>query len=63
MNRNWHHGHPIRGFIGGLLIGFGGLLLMHQFGLIVFEMPLALIIPLLMAVAGAIRGWLGTPYY
>lgn len=63
MNRIWQHGRPIRGFIGGLLIGFGGLLILHQFGLIVLEMPLVIVIPLLMATAGAVRGWLGTPYF
>ncbi len=56
MNRTWHHGRPIRGF-------FGGLLLMHQFGLIVLEMPWIIVLPLLMALASAVRGWLGTPYH
>ena len=62
MNSQWHHGRPIRGFIGGFLVGIGGLLILHQFGLIVLEMPLVLLIPWLMAVFGGIRGWLGTPY-
>ncbi len=63
MNLIWHHGRPIRGFIGGLLIGIGGLLILHQFGLIVLEMPLVIVIPLLIAAGGAVRGWFGTPYF
>ena len=62
MTRDWNQGKPIRGFFGGLLIGIGGLLILHQFGLIVLEMPLVIVIPLLMAAGGAVRGWLGTPY-
>ena len=62
MTTNWNHGKPVRGFFGGLVIGIGGLLILHQFGLIVLEMPLVIVIPLLMAVGGAVRGWVGTPY-
>jgi hypothetical protein len=55
-------GRPVLGFISGLIFGLGAALLGQQYGKWTLSAETAVIMPLVMAVAAAIRGWYGTPY-
>jgi putative component of membrane protein insertase Oxa1/YidC/SpoIIIJ protein YidD len=60
--RFWAHGHPIAGFISGLVSGIGIAVLLQQFAVWPLTIVTAIIFPLVVAVLCALRAYLGRPY-
>ena len=60
--RIWSHGHPIVGFISGLLLGIGVTVLMQQFAVWPLTIMTAIVFPILTAVICSLRGWLGRSF-
>jgi uncharacterized Tic20 family protein len=60
--RIWAHGHPIAGFLSGLLLGIGVTVLMQQFAVWPLTIITAIVLPVVVALICAIRGYLGRPY-
>jgi putative membrane protein insertion efficiency factor len=60
--RFWAHGHPIAGFISGLLAGIGIAIVLQQFALWPLDVVTAIVFPLVVAVLCGVRAYLGTPY-
>ena len=60
--RIWSHGHPIAGFIFGLLGGIGITLLMQQFAVWPLTIVTAIVFPIVVALVCAVRAYLGRPY-
>jgi hypothetical protein len=58
----WERGSPLRGAIGGLLIGFGAALVLTQLGWAPLTLGGLLVGAIVGAALGAVRGWWGTPY-
>lgn len=56
-------GRVIRGFIGGLLLGIGAALLLHQFDVWTLDLNQGLVFPVLVAVLTAIRAGVGGWYF
>ena len=60
--RVWVHGRVIRGFFGGLLLGFGAALILHQLNVWPLDLTQGLLFPLAVAVASAIRAYIGAAF-
>jgi len=60
--RVWAHGHPIAGFISGLLLGIGVAVLLQQFAVWPLTIVTAIIFPVATAIVCSLRAWLGKPY-
>jgi putative component of membrane protein insertase Oxa1/YidC/SpoIIIJ protein YidD len=60
--RVWSHGHPILGFISGLLMGIGITVLLQQFAVWPLTIVTAIVFPIVIAVICALRAWLGKAY-
>jgi hypothetical protein len=60
--RLWSHGHPILGFVSGLLLGLGGTVLLQQFSVWPLTVVTVIVMPLVVAIICALRAWLGKPY-
>ena len=60
--RIWAKGHPIAGFISGLLAGLGLAVLAQQFGLWPLTIITAIVFPVLVAILCAARARLGRPF-
>jgi hypothetical protein len=58
----WLRGRVLRGFFGGLFLGLGAALLLHQFDLWTLDLTEGLIFPMLVAVATAVRAWIGSAF-
>jgi hypothetical protein len=61
-HRMWVRGRVVRGFFGGLFLGLGAALLLHQFDVWVLDLTQGLIFPLGVAVITALRAWVGSAY-
>lgn len=55
-------GHPIYGFLFGLLLGVGGTVLLQQYAVWPLTVITAFVVPGAVAVLGAIHAWIGRPY-
>ncbi len=55
-------GHPIRGFLGGLVAGLGGTVFMQQRGYWLLDTQTVVILPLALAVLFGYRGWRGRAF-
>ncbi|MDQ1704402.1 MAG: putative rane protein insertion efficiency factor [Frankiaceae bacterium] len=62
IRRIWAHGHPIAGFLSGLLLGIGITVLMQQFAVWPLTIITAIVFPVVVALICAIRAYLGRPY-
>ena len=60
--RVWVHGRVVRGFIGGLLLGLGAALILHQLNLWPLDLAQGMVFPLLVAVASAVRAYIGAAF-
>jgi putative component of membrane protein insertase Oxa1/YidC/SpoIIIJ protein YidD len=60
--RIWAHGHPIGGFLSGLLLGLGVTVLLQQFAVWPLTIVTAIVFPLVVAVICSLRAYLGRPY-
>jgi putative component of membrane protein insertase Oxa1/YidC/SpoIIIJ protein YidD len=60
--RVWGHGHPIVGFISGLILGLGITVLLQQFAVWPLTIVTAIVFPLVVALICAIRAYMGRPY-
>jgi hypothetical protein len=60
--RMWVHGHPIAGFVFGLLGGIGITVLLQQFAVWPLTVLTAIVFPVVVAVLCALRAYLGRPY-
>lgn len=60
--RVWAHGHPIMGFISGLLLGVGITVLLQQFAVWPLTIVTAIGFPIVTAVICSLRAWLGKAY-
>jgi putative component of membrane protein insertase Oxa1/YidC/SpoIIIJ protein YidD len=60
--RVWAHGHPVAGFISGLIAGIGIAVLLQQFALWPLTIVTAIVFPVVVAVLCALRAYLGRPY-
>jgi putative component of membrane protein insertase Oxa1/YidC/SpoIIIJ protein YidD len=60
--RIWSHGHPILGFISGLLLGIGITVLLQQFAVWPLTIVTAIVFPVVIAVICSLRAWLGKAY-
>jgi hypothetical protein len=58
----WKHGRPILGLVSGLLMGTGITVLLWQYAVWTLNIPTAIGLPAVVAVLGAVRGYIGTPY-
>ncbi len=55
-------GHPVLGFVSGLIFGLGAALLGQQYGKWTLNAETTVVMPVVFAILAAIRGWYGTPY-
>lgn len=60
--RKWASGRPFAGFRGGVLLGLGAVLIIHQLGWWVLDINTLVVLPVLSGLLFAGRAWLGTPY-
>ena len=60
--RVWVRGKPVLGFFSGLVMGLGASVAVQQFGIYPLTILTAIVLPLLMAVLGAVRGWRGSAW-
>lgn len=60
--RVWKRGHPVWGFISGLLFGIGGSVFLQQRAFWVLDIWTAIVLPVGIAVLVAIRARIGRPY-
>jgi len=60
--RIWSHGHPVFGFISGLLLGIGVTVLLQQFAVWPLTIVTAIVFPVVTAVICSLRAWLGKAY-
>jgi putative component of membrane protein insertase Oxa1/YidC/SpoIIIJ protein YidD len=60
--RLWVRGHAVRGFVSGLVAGLGFTVAMQQYGQYPFTVATAIVVPLAIAVLGALRAWWGRPW-
>jgi hypothetical protein len=58
----WVRGRVVRGFLGGLFLGVGVALLLHQFDIWTLDLMEGLVFPLAVAVVSAVRAWVGSAY-
>ena len=56
------HGHPIVGFISGLLMGLGTAVLLQQFAVWTLTIASAIVFPVVVAIICSLRAWLGRSY-
>jgi hypothetical protein len=61
-DRVWLRGRPVGGFFGGLLLGLGLALIVHQFGVWPLDTTQGLAFPLASAVLWAVRGGIGRAF-
>ena len=61
-SRVWVHGRVVRGFFGGLLLGLGAALILHQLNVWPLDLTQGLLFPLAVAVASAIRAYIGAAF-
>jgi uncharacterized membrane protein YoaK (UPF0700 family) len=61
-SRIWSHGHPVLGFISGLVMGLGITVLLQQFAVWPLTIVTAIVFPIVVAVICAIRAYMGRPY-
>ena len=60
--RVWVKGHPILGFLSGLIAGLGFTVALWQFNVYPLTVYSAIVAPVIMAVLGGWRGWRGTAW-
>jgi hypothetical protein len=60
--RKWASGKPLAGFWGGLFIGLGVALVIHQLSWWVLDVNTLVIFPVLSGLLFAGRAWLGQPH-
>jgi hypothetical protein len=60
--RVWVHGRVVRGFFGGLLLGLGAALILHQLNVWPLDLAQGLVFPLLVAILSAVRAFLGAAF-
>jgi putative component of membrane protein insertase Oxa1/YidC/SpoIIIJ protein YidD len=60
--RVWKRGHPILGFISGLLLGLGITVVLQQQGVWILNVATGIALPVATGLAAAIRGWYGRAY-
>ena len=60
--RVWSHGHPIMGFISGLVFAIGFTVLLQQFAVWPLTIVTAIVFPVVVAIICSLRAWLGQPY-
>jgi hypothetical protein len=60
--RVWGHGHPILGFISGLILGLGLTVLLQQFAVWPLTIVTFIVFPIVVAIICAIRAYMGRPY-
>jgi putative component of membrane protein insertase Oxa1/YidC/SpoIIIJ protein YidD len=59
---HYRRGHPILGFIFGLLFGLGGTIVLQQESVWTLDIWTGLVLPVGFAILGVIRGLIGRPY-
>lgn len=62
QRRVWVHGRVIRGFIGGLVLGFGGALILQQLDVWPLDLTQGLVFPIGIAIVSALRAYLGAAF-
>jgi putative component of membrane protein insertase Oxa1/YidC/SpoIIIJ protein YidD len=60
--RVWKRGHPILGFLSGLLLGLGITVVLQQQGVWILNVATGVALPVATGLAAAIRGWYGRAY-
>jgi hypothetical protein len=60
--RVWSHGHPILGFISGLVAGLGLTVVIQQFAIWPLTILTAIVFPVVVAILCGVRAHLGRPY-
>jgi putative component of membrane protein insertase Oxa1/YidC/SpoIIIJ protein YidD len=60
--RVWRRGHPVRGFLGGLVAGWGLVVFLQQRGYTYFTWRNVILYPLILAIVGGWRGWRGRAF-
>jgi putative component of membrane protein insertase Oxa1/YidC/SpoIIIJ protein YidD len=61
-SRVWSHGHPVMGFISGLILGLGLTILLQQFAVWPLTIVTFIVLPVVVAIICAIRAYMGRPY-
>jgi hypothetical protein len=61
-SRVWVHGHPILGFVSGLVAGVGITVLAQQFAMWPLTILTAIVFPIIVGLICAVRAYLGRPY-
>jgi putative component of membrane protein insertase Oxa1/YidC/SpoIIIJ protein YidD len=62
QGRVTRHGHPVLGAVSGLVFGLGAAVLLQQFAVWPLTLSTAIVVPLVCALAGGVRAYLGTTY-
>lgn len=60
-SRVWRRGHPVLGFISGLLLGVGVAVLGQQFAIWPLTITTAIALPVVVAILCAVRAYMGKP--